>query len=104
MADGWDDVDFSGWQLSHFLSRMPFIDSAGLPLILGEPHTTVHRTLVDLPADGIDFRRERERGSRTAPLREHEIREDIGGVIPVYRKTRQVASCSSGGSVAEVGV
>ena len=67
MADGWDDVDFSGWQLSHFLSWMPFIDSSGLPLVLGEPHTTVHRTLVDRPADGIDFRREREQGTRTAP-------------------------------------
>ncbi len=31
---------------------MPFIDSAELALILGEPHTTVHRALTSLLADG----------------------------------------------------
>ena len=35
------------------LSRMPFIDSVELALILGEPHSTVHRWLSDLLADGI---------------------------------------------------
>ncbi len=35
------------------LSRTPFIDSAELALILGEPHTTVHRALANLLADGI---------------------------------------------------
>ena len=35
------------------LSRMPFVDSAELALILGEPHATVHRALADLLADGI---------------------------------------------------
>ena len=34
-------------------SRMPFIDSAELALILGEPHATVHRALTGLLADGI---------------------------------------------------
>ena len=35
------------------ISRMPFIDSAELAGILGEPHTTVHRALTGLLADGI---------------------------------------------------
>ena len=38
------------------LSRMPFVDSTELALILGEPHSTVHRHLTDLLADG-DARR-----------------------------------------------
>ena len=40
-------------QLFHFLSRTPFVDSAELALILGEPHATVHRALTGLLADGI---------------------------------------------------
>ena len=40
-------------QLLDALSRTPFIDSAELALILGEPHATVHRTLADLLAEGI---------------------------------------------------
>ena len=32
---------------------MPFIDSAELALVLGEPHATVHRALTSLLADGI---------------------------------------------------
>ena len=40
-------------QLLDALSRTPFVDSAELALILGEPHATVHRTLADLMADGI---------------------------------------------------
>ena len=35
------------------LSRTPFIDSAELARILGEPHSTVHRALTDLLAEGI---------------------------------------------------
>ena len=38
-------------QLLDALSRMPFIDSAELARILGEPHATVHRTLAGLLAD-----------------------------------------------------
>ena len=40
-------------QLLDALSRMPFIDSVELALILGEPHSTVHRFLTDMLADGI---------------------------------------------------
>ncbi len=40
-------------QLLDALSRTPFVDSAELALILGEPHTTVHRALTGLLADGI---------------------------------------------------
>ena len=40
-------------QLFDALSRTPFIDSAELAGILGEPHATVHRNLTDLLADGI---------------------------------------------------
>ena len=40
-------------QLLDALSRTPFVDSAELALILGEPHATVHRTLSNLLAEGI---------------------------------------------------
>ena len=40
-------------QLLDALSRMPFIDSVELALILGEPHSTIHRVLTDLLAEGI---------------------------------------------------
>ena len=40
-------------QLLDSLARMPFIESVELALILGEPHSTVHRVLTDLLADGI---------------------------------------------------
>ena len=43
-------------QLLDALSRMPFIESVELALILGEPHSTVHRALTDLLADGIASR------------------------------------------------
>ena len=39
-------------QLLDTLSRMPFIDSVELALIVGEPHSTIHRALADLLADG----------------------------------------------------
>ena len=42
-----------GRQLLDALSHMPFIDSAELAGILGEPHATVHRSLTGLLADGI---------------------------------------------------
>ena len=40
-------------QLLDALGRTPFVDSAELALILGEPHTTVHRTLGNLLSEGI---------------------------------------------------
>ena len=40
-------------QLFDSISRMPFIDSAELSGILGEAHSTVHRALTGLLADGI---------------------------------------------------
>ena len=40
-------------QLPDALSRTPFVDSAELSRVLGEPHTTIHRALTDLLADGI---------------------------------------------------
>ncbi len=43
----------SDLQLLDSLSRMPFIDSAELSRVLGEPHATVHRALTGLLADGI---------------------------------------------------
>ena len=43
-------------QLLDSLSRMPFVDSVELALILGRPHTTVHRVLTGLLADGIASR------------------------------------------------
>ena len=46
-------MSLSDGQLFDALSRMPFIESAELALILGEPHSTIHRVLTDLLADGI---------------------------------------------------
>ena len=46
-------MSLSDRQIIHFLSRMPFIDSAELAGILGEPHATVHRALTSLATDGI---------------------------------------------------
>ena len=43
----------SDQQLLDALSRRPFADSTELALILGEPHTTVHRALSNLLAEGI---------------------------------------------------
>ena len=40
-------------QLLDALSRMPCVESVELALILGEPHSTTHRVLTDLLADGI---------------------------------------------------
>ena len=40
-------------QLLDALSRMPFVESTELALILGEPHATVHRYLSELLADGV---------------------------------------------------
>ena len=49
-------ISTGGRQLLDALSRMPFIDSAELALILGEPHATVHRTLARLLASGVATR------------------------------------------------
>ena len=40
-------------RLLHFLSRMPFVDSAEMAGILGELHATVHRRLTSLLPEGI---------------------------------------------------
>ena len=40
-------------QLLDSLSRVPFIDSAELAGILGEPHTTIHRGLINLLTNGM---------------------------------------------------
>ena len=42
----------SDYHLLDSLSRMPFVESTELALILGEPHATVHRRLSELLADG----------------------------------------------------
>ena len=47
------DMALTDRQLLDTLSRMPFIDSAELVGILGEPHATIHRALADLLADGL---------------------------------------------------
>ena len=44
---------FTERHLFDALSRMPFVKSTELALILGRPHATVHRHLTDLLADGI---------------------------------------------------
>ena len=47
------DLALSKRQLLDSLSRMPFVDSAELAGVLGEPHATVHRALTGLLAEGI---------------------------------------------------
>ena len=58
-------------QLLDALGRTPFVDSAELALILGEPHATVHRNLADMLADRIDGLRSHmefhRRGASTPP-------------------------------------
>ena len=46
-------MSLSDHQLLDALSRMPFVESTELALILGEPHATVYRYLSELLADGI---------------------------------------------------
>ena len=46
-------MNTSDRQMLDALSRMPFVESTELALILGEPHATVHRRLSELLADGI---------------------------------------------------
>ena len=46
-------MGLSDRQFLHYLSRMPFVDSAELAGVLGGAHATVHRALTDLLADGI---------------------------------------------------
>ena len=46
-------ISTGGRQLLDALSRMPFIDSAELVGILGEPHATIHRGLINLLTNGI---------------------------------------------------
>ena len=46
-------MSFSDRQLLDALSRMPFVESTELALMLGEPHATVHRALTGLLDDSI---------------------------------------------------
>ena len=46
-------MSFSDRQMLDALSRTPFVDSAELALMLGEPHATVHRALADLLSESI---------------------------------------------------
>ncbi|MCY3939124.1 MAG: hypothetical protein OXG22_12305 [Chloroflexi bacterium] len=46
-------MSLSDQQLLDALSRMSFVESTELALILGEPHATVHRALTGLLEDGI---------------------------------------------------
>ena len=46
-------MTLSDQRLLHSLSLMPFIDTAELALILGEPHAHGHRALTALLAEGV---------------------------------------------------
>ena len=46
-------ISTGGRQLLDALSRTPFIDSAELAGILGEPHATIHRGLINLLTNGM---------------------------------------------------
>ena len=65
-------------QLLDALSRTPFVDSTELALILGEPHTTVHRTLADLLAEGIIGRASHGTAHLPSSQRYHLTAQGIG--------------------------
>ena len=65
-------------QLLDSLSRTPFVDSAELALILGEPHTTVHRVLTGLLAEGITGRVSHGTAHLPSSLRYHLTTQGIG--------------------------
>ena len=46
-------ISTGGRQLLDALSRMPFIDSAELAGILGEPHATIHRGVINMLTNGM---------------------------------------------------
>ena len=46
-------MSVSDQELLHHLSRMPFVDTAELAMILGEAHVTVHRGLTSLLPESI---------------------------------------------------
>ena len=79
---------FSDRQLLDSLSRMPFIDSAELALILGEPHATVHRGLTDLLSDGIVGRVNHGTAHLTSSQRYHLTAQGI-------RETAEVLGCDT---------
>ena len=65
-------------QLLDTLSRTPFVDSTEMALILGEPHTTVHRTLAGLLADGIIGRMSHGTAHLPSSQRYHLTAQGIG--------------------------
>ena len=65
-------------QLLDSLSRTPFVDSAELALMLGEPHATVHRALADLLAPGIVGRVSHGTAHLTSSQRYHLTASGIG--------------------------
>ncbi len=67
-------------QLLDALSRMPFIDSVELALILGEPHTTVYRHLTGLLAEGIVGRVSHGAGHLPSSHRYHLTAQGVGEV------------------------
>ena len=46
-------MSVSDQELLHHLSRMPFVDTAELAMILGEAHVAIHRDLTGLLSEGI---------------------------------------------------
>ena len=72
-------------QLLDALSRTPFVDSTELARILGEPHTTVHRALADLLADGIVGRVSHGTAHLPSSQRYHLTAQGIGEAAWVLR-------------------
>ena len=70
-------------QLLDSLSRTPFVDSAELALILGEPHTTVHRVLTGLLAEGIAGRVSHGTAHLPSSQRYHLTAQGIGEATDV---------------------
>ena len=64
-------------QLVDAHSRMPFVESTELVLILGEPHATAHRILTDLTDNGV---------RETAELLDFDTPSDFVRAYPMSRE------------------
>ncbi len=78
----------SDQQLLDALSRTPFTDSVELALILGEPHTTVHRVPTSLLTEGSAGRV--SHGTAHLPSSQRKVRRWAAGI---YRRSVSQTGC-----------
>ena len=71
-------MSVSDRELLHYLSRMPFVDTAELAMILGEAHVAIHRGLAGLLDEGISHSTAHLASSRRYYLTKKGIGEAAG--------------------------